>query len=409
MQLQNSKQSGSLAGGILLVAGCCIGAGMLGLPVLSALGGFIPSVFMFFISWVFMLSTGLLLLEVNLWFKDEVSLISMADRTLGFTGKLIAWSGFLFLFYALMVAYIAGTGELIADFSQQWRGIEMPSWMGSLLTCLFFGVMVYLGTKAVDWLNRIFMVGLIAAYTLLVYFGSRYVHLDYLKHQEWSATFLVVPAMIISFGFHNMVPTLTSYLKGDAKRLRWTIIIGSVIPLFIYIIWEAIILGLVPVEGEGGFRQALQQGDMATKTLRNAIGLSWIVEIANYFAFFAIVTSFLGVALSFVDFLADGLKIKKDPQGKGLLCFLVIALPLAFALIYPKIFLLALSYAGSFGAISLFGILPAAMVWVGRYHKKIQALRLLPGGKVPLVIIFIGAIAVIGLQIYHDILTRMSS
>jgi tyrosine-specific transport protein len=220
---------------------------------------------------------------------------------------------------------------------------------------------------------------------------------------------LVVPAMIISFGFHNMVPTLTSYLKGDAKRLRWTIIIGSVIPLFIYIIWEAIILGLVPVEGEGGFRQALQQGDMATKTLRNAIGLSWIVEIANYFAFFAIVTSFLGVALSFVDFLADGLKIKKDPQGKGLLCFLVIALPLAFALIYPKIFLLALSYAGSFGAISLFGILPAAMVWVGRYHKKIQALRLLPGGKVPLVIIFIGAIAVIGLQIYHDILTRMSS
>ncbi len=38
----------NLLGGILLIAGCCIGAGMLGLPVLSALAGFTPSLFMFF-------------------------------------------------------------------------------------------------------------------------------------------------------------------------------------------------------------------------------------------------------------------------------------------------------------------------------------------------------------------------
>jgi multidrug efflux pump subunit AcrA (membrane-fusion protein) len=60
-----------------------------------------------------MVSTGLLLLEVNLWFKDEVSIISMADRTLGTVGKIIGWAGFLFLFYGLMVAYISGTGELL--------------------------------------------------------------------------------------------------------------------------------------------------------------------------------------------------------------------------------------------------------------------------------------------------------
>lgn len=409
MQSQNTTPSGSLAGGILLVAGCCIGAAMLGLPVLSAFAGFVPSVVMFFISWLFMLSTGLLLLEVNLWFKEEVSLISMADRTLGFSGKVIAWGGFLFLFYALMVAYIAGTGQLIADFSLHLVGIEMPAWMGSILTCLLFGFMVYLGTKAVDWLNRLFMVGLIAAYTLLVYFGSQYVHPEYLKYQDWPATILVIPAMILSFGYHNMVPSLTSYLKGDLNRLRKTIIIGSLIPLFIYILWEVIILGLVPVEGEGGFRQALQQGDMATKTLRNMTGLPWIGELANYFAFFAIVTSFLGVALSFVDFLADGLKIKKDNKGKVYLCILVIALPLIFALIYPKVFLLALSYAGSFGAVILFGLLPASMVWAGRYRKKIQAPRLLPGGKISIIIIIISATVVIGLQVYRDILTRASS
>lgn len=354
-----------------------------------------------------MISTGLLLLEVNLGFKEEVSIISMADRSLGWIGKCIGWAGFLFLFYALMVAYISATGELITYFFQRFTGSTLPSWMGSLLTCVLFGLMVYLGTKAVDWVNRVFMLGLIAAYSLLITMGSSHVHVDHLKHQDWSATFIVVPAMIISFGFHNMVPTLSNYLNKDVRKLRLTLIIGSLIPLGINILWQALILGLVSVEGEGGFRQALQQGDMATQALRNAIGASWIVDVADFFAFFAIVTSFLGVALSFVDFLADGLHIKKTPQGKLLLCSLVIALPLGFALIYPKLFLTALSYAGSFGAVILFGILPAVMVWVSRYHKKLSAPCMLPGGKLSLGLIILSSLAIIGMQIYNDIFTRI--
>jgi tyrosine-specific transport protein len=402
-------QKGSVSGGILLIAGCCIGAGMLGLPVLSALAGFVPSTVMFILSWLFMVTTGLLLLEVNLWYQDDISIISLADRTLGMIGKIIGWAGFLFLFYALMVAYISGTGELISDLAAELAGIQMPAWVGSLLISFLFGFMVYLGTHAVDLFNRVLMVGLIAAYAFLVYLGSSYVNPEYLQHREWSAVVIVIPTMIISFGFHNLIPTIKTYLNGDAKRLRLTIILGSLIPLVIYLIWEWLILGLVPVEGEGGFRQALHQGDMATRALKNAIGSSLVVDLAHYFAFFAIVTSFLGVALSFVDFLADGLHIKKDRKGKLLLCCLVIVLPFAFALIYPKVFLMALSYAGSFGAVVLFGILPAAMVWSGRYIQKIKGIRLVPGGKAVLILVILCATAIIGLQIYRDILTRIYS
>ena len=125
--------------------------------------------------------------------------------------------------------------------------------------------------------------------------GSSHVNPDYLKHQDWSAAYMVIPAMIISFGYHNLIPTLTTYLKGNINRLRLTIILGSMIPLVIYLVWEWLILGLVPVEGEGGFRQSLSQGEMATRALKNAIGTSWVVDLAHYFAFFAMVTSFLGV------------------------------------------------------------------------------------------------------------------
>jgi tyrosine-specific transport protein len=409
MAENKTLNEGSLIGAVLLVTGCCIGAGMLGLPVLSAIAGFEPSVIMFFISWLFMVSTGLLLLEVNLWFTLEVSLISMAERTLGRCGKIIGWVGFLFLFYALMVAYISGIGALISDFYCELTGIKIAPWIGSVAASLLFGYMIYLGTKAVDWFNRLLLLGLAISYLFLIYLGNPHIKSENLTHRDWSAFFLVVPTMIISFGYHNMIPTLTTYLNRNTNYLKIAIIIGSLIPLTIYLLWERLILGLISVEGKGGFREALSQGDMVTKALKNAIGSSWVSDLASYFAFFAIVTSFLGVALSFVDFLADGLKIEKSTKGKVILCLLVILIPLVFALLYPNLFLLALNYAGSFGAVILFGLLPVAMVWSGRYIKKIEGAQLLPGGKAALLVIFLFALGVIGLQIYNDVIVRIFS
>ncbi len=41
--------------------------------------------------------------------------------------------------------------------------------------------------------------------------------------------------------------------------------------------------------------------------------------------------------------------------------------PLAFALLKPDIFLSALDYAGTYGVMSLFGVLPAVLAWRQRY------------------------------------------
>lgn len=399
----HTVSNGRVFGAALLVAGCCIGAGMLGLPVLTALGGFRPTLLLFTLSWLFMAATGLLLLEVNLWFKEEVSIVSMASKTLGPIGKILAWALFAFLFYSLMVAYAAGSGQLFSDFLKEWFSIQFPEWAGSLLFSLAFGIFLYLGTKSVDGINRLLMAGLAATYFILVGMGARHVNPDFLLHVNWKASLIGVPAMIISFGYHNLIPSLTSYLKHDTKKLKFAILAGSSLPLIIYLMWEWLILGIVPVEGEGGFREALSQGDMATRALRNAVGSTFVVEVAEYFAFFAIVTSFLSVALSFVDFLADGLKIKKDRKGKIGLCALSLAPPFFLALYYPNIFLNALNYAGAFGAVILFGIMPALMVWRGRYLQRVEGERLLPGGKFTLALIILVSAAVFTLELAHQL------
>lgn len=387
---------GSLAGGILLVAGCCIGAGMLGLPVMSALTGFYPTLAMFFASWLFMVTTGLLLLEVNLWFGGDISVVTMADKTLGLPGKLVAWFGFLFIFYALFVAYISGIGQLTSAFILQFTGMETSPRLGSSLITLFFGWAIFSGTRTVDWVNRFLVAGLVLCYFLLIAFGLPHIQTEYLQHRDWSYAWMVVPTMIISFGFHNMIPSLTTYFHCDLKRLVKAIVIGSALPLGIYLLWESLILGLIP---PGIQASALDNQDMATQALNSAVGNTLVSDLAEYFAFFAITSSFITIALSFFHFLADGLQVKSDTKGKILLSLLVVVPPYIFSFLYPKLFLIALNYAGGIGAVLLFGVLPAAMVWVGRYRLHLVGKRIVPGGRFTLALVIAISVVVMGLQI----------
>lgn len=389
---------GSLSGGILLVAGCCIGAGMLGLPVMSALTGFYPTLLMFFVSWLFMVTTGLLLLEVNLWFGGGVSIVTMADKTLGLPGKIVAWFGFLFIFYALFVAYISGIGQLSSAFLLQIFDWEVSPRLGSTLITLFFGYCVFSGTRTVDWVNRFLVAGLIVCYLLLIAFGLPHIQVEYLQHRDWSYAWMVLPTMIISFGFHNMVPSLTSYFHGNAKRLVTAIVIGSALPLVIYLLWESLILGLIP---PGIQASALNNQEMATQALTDAVGIGLISELAEYFAFFAVTSSFITIALSFFDFLADGLQVKKTTKGKLLITSLVVIPPFFFSFLYPKLFLIALNYAGGIGAVLLFGILPAAMVWKGRYLRAYDGTKIVPGGKWVLSLVIAFSLAVMLLQLFE--------
>lgn len=373
-----------VTGAVLLVAGCCTGAGMLGLPLVTATAGFFPSLIAFIVSWLFMAATGLLLLETNLWFGQGINLMTLTQKTLGNKAKILVALLFSFLFYCLNVAYLGGGGALISE------GLGIAPYIGSLLLVAVFGVVIFFGTHQVDLLNRFLMAGLAVSYAGLVLAGVPCCKGENLTHAAWGSAIFALPAMIISFGFHNLVPSLTDYLEGNERHLRIAIIAGSAIPLAIYLLWEGIILGLLP---PGEVTQgAIDSGAMVTTLLQKAVGNSYIVDLMRAFAFFALVTSFLAVALSFVDFLADGLKVKKTVSGSLFLVSLVLLPPLVFSYIYPDIFLKALNYAGAFGAVILFGIIPILMVWQGRYSKGRTERPLVPGGKATLVVL--GAFAI---------------
>ncbi len=389
-------------GGILLVAGTSIGAGMLALPITTGVGGFIGSMGLFLICFAYMLVTLLFLLEANLYEENlESNIISMAKKRLGAFGQIISWCSFLLLMYSVAAAYMSAGGSLLAKIFTSEAVTETQGQWGAFVFAIFFGAIVFFGAWLVDYLNRFLMIGLIASYLALVFFVSPHVQFEHLIEGQPKYLLAAVPVVVLSFTSHIIVPSLRVYLENSLPRLLRILIVGSMVPLLFYSLWEFVILGVLPNSGEFGL-VAIAQGSHPVAGLTHAIhqfsGRAWISSIVGSFSFFALVTSFVAVVLSVMDFLSDGLQIKKDLKGRVKLILLTLIPPFLFSIFFPSGFVLAISYAGVFVAV-LYGILPPLMIWKARYKENRDMVFKVPGGKPLLIITILGAILVIFFQV----------
>jgi tyrosine-specific transport protein len=187
-------------------------------------------------------------------------------------------------------------------------------------------------------------------------------------------------------------------MDRNVKKVRLSIFVGSAIPLVVYLVWELIILGIIPVDR---LVAAKADGQTAIMPLKEILGNPLIYQIGSWFAFFVLTTSYIAIALAFFDFLADGLHIKKEGWKKVGLCMAIFIPPTIIALIYPHIFLISLDYAGGISCAFLFGLLPPLMVWVGRYVKKWERDEQVPGGKLLLVPLFVFVIVEMISTVYN--------
>lgn len=173
-------QKNRAVGAVALISGTVLGAGMLALPVATAFGGFYYTVITFFICWLFMTYSALLMLEVNLWFAGsyahkEINLLTMAKRTLGTPGKIITWFSYLLLLYSLISAYITTSGAWLAQFLSEYTNEDISTNTSILVVTIFFALCITYGTFIVDKINRILALGLILAYSFLIVVASPHV------------------------------------------------------------------------------------------------------------------------------------------------------------------------------------------------------------------------------------------
>lgn len=393
----NSK----LLGGILLVVGTAIGGGMLALPVATSQAGFMNSTILLFVCWMIMTASSFLVLEVNLWLPAKSNIVYMAKATLGKPGQIVAWIAYLLLFYSLMAAYIAGGGDFLSHLVSL-VGLKLPDWLASLGFAVILGFIVYCGIRSVDYVNRVLMITKFGALILLLIFVLPHVSAANLEGGQFKYVFASITVAITSFGFSNIIPSLRSYFDSDVKKLRLAILIGSLIPLICYILWDLAIMGVIARDGANGLTAMAHSGHSNSEfvtALSVLLNRETITVIARVFTSICLATSFLGVALSLSDFLADGLQMAKQGKGNLIIYSATFLPPLAIVLFYPGIFITALGYAG-IDCMVLLVLLPALMAWSGRYYKKLPSDYRVPGGKPLLLVLMLCAILIIGQSIF---------
>lgn len=370
-------------GGIFILTGSAIGAGMLALPLVSSSAGFFYSAILLILNWALMTLTALLTLEATLAFKPHNnSFGTMTRKILGKPGQIITWLSYLLLLYATTAAYICGSTSLLNVILKSTIQIELPFWVGTILFTLLFGGIVFLGTSTVDYSIRFLLsaktILLIAVLVILV----PYIDLSKLLAQSFSAKYLWVAAPIFlnAFGFHFAIPSVSSYCNQHAKSMRLVIIASTTIPLLIYILWLLVTFGIIPIAGKLSFAAIAYENTSVgglIQTLNNITKNKYTASCINIFSNIAMTTSFLGVALGLFDFLADGFKRANTYTGRLQTTILTFLPPILFALFYQNGFIMALEYSAFF-AIILEVFLPALLVYQLRGNNKLQSTYRVP-------------------------------
>ena len=343
---------------------------MLGLPMVSYESGIGMSMLMLILSWFFMVLGALTIVEICYNYPDGTNFKLIANDCLGKIGQAITWCAYILLVYSLLSAYMMGGASIISSLLAL-EHVNIPNWLALAVFLAILTPFVYCGTKSVDRLNRILLSSKLLFLIIVVSFILGSGNVSYNKIFDSKGLAIALPVLATSYTFHYIIPTIKSYLDIPKKQLYKVVIIASLIPLTIYILWEIAIMGGFPGNGTNSFADVAAHG--------NNVGV-FLVELSHYvhnnffsiilsiFYNIAITTSFLGTAISLLHFNENTYNLKDNKFISYLLTFMA---PFLVVALFPNIFLQLLSYAGVFVAV-LFLIIPGVMYLKKFYNNPEQ-------------------------------------
>ena len=312
------------------------------------------------------------------------------------TGKLIVNFILLFFMYAVLTAYVTGSGDLLYSFIPSSWNLDpaKAQKIAALTFAIIFGVIVTIGIALADITNRLFFSLKVLSFVVLLYllFGKfEFTNLHYAPTDNL-LLLSALPVFFMTFGFHICTPTINEYLNGDNRKLRLACIFGSTGIFVIYLIWQMATHGVLK---QTDFIQVLNS-DPSLNGLITAFevttGSKTISSIVRIFSVLALTTSYIGVALGLSNAVKDLLahfNMSKNNMMVGAITFIP---PIIVGFTYPNIFLSAFSFAGViFAFIGV--ILPVLLVFKSRRLKE-EGYRV-KGGNIALLLALIFAIMIV--------------
>ncbi|MBS3172082.1 amino acid permease [Candidatus Woesearchaeota archaeon] len=261
-----------------LLCGTIIGAGVLGIPYVISQVGFIPGFFIIIIIGLAMMMLNLFLGEIVLRTPGNHQLPGYAERYLGKTGKKLMMFSMVFGIYGALIAYIIGSGQALATV------FGLSSITFSIAFFVVASSIIYIGLKTIAKSEVFFITTVFLIFSgLFLYsiFSGKF-NLANLATINLKNIFLPYGVVLFAFIGTAAIPEMKEYLSHDKKKLKKTIIIGSLIPLFAYLLFTFAVLGIT----------GAKTTEIATIGLGESFG-KFILIIGNLFAALAMFTSMI--------------------------------------------------------------------------------------------------------------------
>lgn len=390
-----SSSKKSILTGVMLTAGCSIGAGMFSLPVTASGMWFSLSTICLILLWFLSYLSALYILEVNVNFTPGNSFDTLVKNVLGKKWSAITGLSLAFLLYILLYAFYSAFGSIL---SNVFKETNIPAGVLGLLFGSIFAIIVWWSTKLSGRISTILVSGMVITFLFSMTgysFQVEFVNLfntassnnEYAPY-IWAA----LPYIMTSFGFSSIVPSLYKYYGKDPITIKKSMFIGSLAALVVYVLFIFVVFGnisrdaFVEINKSGGNIGSL------VEALTQSGDKGLVNTAFSLFSNFAIISSFIGVGLSLLDYAADLFSFPDTPKGRFYSACIAFLPSGILSLFFPNGFIAAIGYAGLVFMFCLFFI-PFLMVQKTRKQNTASSYKV-KGGNLLLYTFLISSIMI---------------
>ncbi len=293
---------------VFMITGMMIGAGILGIPYVVAQVGLWIGLAYILVLGAVMLCLNLMIGEIIVRTKDSFQLPGLAGKYLGGWAKILMSVLTIFGGLGALLAYLVGEGESLTGIfggAPVWWTVVF--WTGG-------SVLIWRGLQTVKVVEKVLSVLVISIILGLSFAFLPHVQVVNFGYFDWSKIFLPYGVILFSLSASPAIAEAHALLPGSQRHFRKALIIGSLIPVFVYVVFAMAVVGVMGKETT----------EIATLGLGRQFG-SVVRILVNIFAIFAMGTGFMGLGISLKQSLIWDWKV-----SPFLATLLVISAPLTF-------------------------------------------------------------------------------
>lgn len=323
---------------VAVLIGTIIGVGIFGIPYVVAQFGFFPGIF-------YLIFLGIITLLLNLCYGEIVlrtvkshCLSGYVEIYFGKKGKYLTFFSIVFGLYGALIAYLIIIGDfLFTIFSPIFSGTPL---IYSLIFFSLCALAILFGLKIIGSIELLMSIFLFLIIIIISISSFSQINIQNLLSFDPSQFFLPFGVILFALGGSLAIPLMEDLLEKEKHLLKKAIILGTLIPVFIYILFTFISVGMAGKD----------IGENAILSLGKFLGQK-ILLLGIIFGSLSITTSFLTIGLAL-----KRIYIYDFGFNKILSWFLAIFIPLFIFLADITSFIQIIGLSGVI-SMGLFGII----------------------------------------------------